>query len=121
VLGESARLSWPEVGHGMVPSLVISHLQHRTSRKQAWELLALGTPLAVRDALAIGLANRVVPDAEVDACALQLARTLADGKRGALRETKGLFMSLAHLPLPDALRAARAFAKERDAKPASTR
>jgi enoyl-CoA hydratase/carnithine racemase len=116
VLGEGARLGWPETVHGMVPGLMIGHLQRRTGRKQAFELLALGEPLPARAALELGLANRVVPDAEVLAVATGLASTLAARNRGAMRETKKLFISLASLPLPDALHAARAAARERQVR-----
>lgn len=117
VLAESARLSWPEVPHGMVPSLMLPHLQHRTTRKAAFELLTLGQPLDARAALALGLANRVVADNELLEAATQLARTLAALPRAALRDTKHLFASVAGLPLSDALRAARASARAREATP----
>lgn len=121
VMGESARLSWPEIVHGMVPSLMIGHLQRRTGRKQSFELLALGQPVSAREALALGLANRVVPDAEVMETSLQLARTLAGHNRAAMRETKQLFISHAALPLPAALRAGREAARARQARVAAAR
>jgi enoyl-CoA hydratase/carnithine racemase len=120
-MGEGARLSWPEVVHGMVPSLVMGHLQHRAGRKRAFELLALGEPVGAADAQRLGLANRVVADHEVLETAAQIARTLAGRQRAALRETKQLFISHASLPLPDALRAARAAARERQARAAAIR
>jgi enoyl-CoA hydratase/carnithine racemase len=116
VMGEGARLSWPEIVHGMVPSLMIGHLQRRTGRKQAFELLALGDALGAREALALGLANRVVPDPEVMDAASQLARTLASRSRAALRETKQLFVRDAGTPLPQALRTAREAARARQAR-----
>lgn len=116
VMGDTARLSWPEVAHGMVPSLVMAHLQHRTARKHAFELLALGVPVAAHEAHASGLANRVVADAAVHDTALHLARTLAQQDRGTLRRTKGLFVSLSALSIADALRAARAAARRDQAR-----
>lgn len=107
VMGESSRLAWPEMAHGMVPTLVMAHLQRRVGRKLAFELLALGEPLPAQAALAMGLTNRVVPDAEVMDKAFEVARVLASRDRSAMRETKELFIRDAHLPLPEALRAAR--------------
>lgn len=113
VMGESARLSYPEIVHGMVPSLMVAHLQRRTGRKAAFELLAVGDAVGAAQALALGLANRVLPDAEVMPAAAALARALASRNRGAMRETKRLFIEHADAPLPDALRAAREAARQR--------
>ncbi|MGE4243458.1 enoyl-CoA hydratase/isomerase family protein [Ramlibacter sp.] len=121
VMAESAKLSWPEIIHGMVPSLMIGHLQHRTNRKTAFELLAFGDSVSADQALALGLASRVVPDADLMTVATQAARTLASRPRAAMRETKDLFIRHASLPLPDALRAARAAARERQARAAAPR
>jgi len=98
VLAESARLSWPEVPHGMVPSLMLPHLQHRSTRKAAFELLTLGQPVDARAALALGLANRVVADHELLEAATQLSRTHAALPRAALRDTKRLFASCRPAP-----------------------
>lgn len=121
VMGEGARLVYPEIVHGMVPSLMIGHLQRRTGRKQAFELLATGDPVPAHDARALGLASRVVPDADVLETATQLARTLASRDRAAMRETKQLFIAHAALPLPDALRAGREAARARRASVAAAR
>lgn len=107
VLGETARLAYPEVLHGMVPSLMISHLQRRTGRKQAFELLALGETLGAGQALAAGLVNRVVPDQEALATALAIAKALASRDRCTLRQTKRLLVDLAEMPLQQSLQAAR--------------
>lgn len=116
VIGEGARLSWPEIVHGMVPGLMIAHLQRRTGRKPAFELLALGEPVGARDALALGLVSRVVADAQVPEAARAIATTLAGRPRAAMRETKGLFIESASLPIPDALREARAASRARSAR-----
>ncbi|HYF19652.1 MAG TPA: enoyl-CoA hydratase/isomerase family protein [Ramlibacter sp.] len=113
VMGESARLAYPEIVHGMVPSLMIAHLQRRTGRKPAFELLALGEPVGAAQALALGLANRVVPDAEVLPTATALARTLASRARAAMRETKQLFIDHAAGTLADALQAGRDASRRR--------
>jgi enoyl-CoA hydratase/carnithine racemase len=120
LMGESASLSYPEVIHGMVPSLMIAHLQHRVGRKQAFELLAVGESLSAADAFAAGLANRVVPDPDLLSTAQALARALARRDRPAMRETKRLFVRYADLPLADALRAARADSRVRKVAPAAS-
>jgi len=113
VMGESARIAYPEIVHGMVPGLMIGHLQRRIGRKSGFELLAFGQPVFSGQAVALGLANRAVGDAEVLPVALELARTLASRNRAALRETKQLFIDHADGSLPDALKAAREASRAR--------
>ena len=57
---------------------------------RASELLLLGDELKSGDALRIGLANRVVPDAELADATTQLARRLAEGPALAYGVTKTL-------------------------------
>ncbi|QHE84764.1 enoyl-CoA hydratase/isomerase family protein [Hydrogenophaga sp. BPS33] len=118
VMGEGARLAYPEIVHGMVPSLVIGHLQKRIGRKQAFDLLATGDPVYAPQALALGLASRVLPDADVLEGARTLARSLASRDRRTMRETKELFVTTLPLSLPDALRAGREAGRMRQARAA---
>ncbi len=58
--------------------------------KRAMELALLGDRFTAADALAMGLANRVVPDAELDAATAALAARLAAGPAQTLARTKRL-------------------------------
>jgi 2-(1,2-epoxy-1,2-dihydrophenyl)acetyl-CoA isomerase len=58
--------------------------------KRAAEIALLGERFSAADALAAGLVNRVVPDAEVDAVVAEMAARLASGPAAALARTKGL-------------------------------
>ena len=60
--------------------------------------------LDAREALRIGLVERVVPAAEVLSAALGLARTLADKAPVALRYAKEAIVKGLALPLEDGLR-----------------
>lgn len=113
VMDAQTFLSWPETAHGMVPGGVIGHLQARCSRKQAFELLALGERLQANEALRIGLVNRVVAGSEVMATAAQLASVLATRSREVMRATKHVFVTTAGLPVREALRAGRDAARSR--------
>jgi enoyl-CoA hydratase/carnithine racemase len=55
---------------------------------RAREILFLGDRLSAAECLALGLANRVVPGAELEATACDLARRLASGPPIALRYMK---------------------------------
>ena len=59
-------------------------------QRRALGILLLGERFGAADALAMGLVNRVVPLAELDAAVDAVARALADGPREALTATKRL-------------------------------
>jgi 2-(1,2-epoxy-1,2-dihydrophenyl)acetyl-CoA isomerase len=79
--------------------------------RRAMEVALLAERFDARTAMSLGLVNRVVPDAELDAATTALAERLAQGSRLALRNTKRLLgQSLANT-LEDQLEAeARCFA-----------
>jgi enoyl-CoA hydratase/carnithine racemase len=72
---------------------------------RATEILMLGEPIDAKKAEAIGLANRVVPAAEVLPAARALAQKLAEGPAGALRTTKRLLEAEWTMSLRPALEA----------------
>ena len=59
-------------------------------QRRALEILLLGARFDAAQALSIGLVNRVVPGAELDAAVAGVAKTLADGPREAIAATKRL-------------------------------
>ena len=74
----------------------------------ATEILMLGERIDAQRCERIGLANRVVDDedaAAVDAAALSLAKTLADGPHFALRMTKVMLQNELDMSLPEAIEA----------------
>jgi enoyl-CoA hydratase/carnithine racemase len=58
-------------------------------------MLALGEPLSARDALTLGLANKVVPLADLDETARDFARRLSRQPIGAVVATKMLMREVA--------------------------
>jgi 2-(1,2-epoxy-1,2-dihydrophenyl)acetyl-CoA isomerase len=67
---------------GLVPDGGSSHLLVRTiGRPRAMELMLLGDRLPAKTALEWGLINRLVPDDQLDAAAMELAQRLAGGAR----------------------------------------
>jgi enoyl-CoA hydratase/carnithine racemase len=107
VMAESATLGYPEVRHGIVAAIVMANLTRQVGRKKAFELVSLGEPLSSRDALALGLVNRVVPDSELMSVSLDLGKRLAGMKKQSMQETKRLFHEVADLPLEEALKRGR--------------
>lgn len=107
VMGEGAKLGYPETRHGIVAAIVMANLSRQVGRKAAFELVALGEPIGAQRALALGLVNRVVPDADILREAVALAEKLAAVNRPAMATTKQLFHEVADLPLEEALKRGR--------------
>jgi enoyl-CoA hydratase/carnithine racemase len=94
VLAENALLSTPFISLALVPEAASSILMPlRIGYARAFELFALGEPVAANVALQWGLANRVVPLEKLDAEATALAQRLARQPLGSLVATKKLMRS----------------------------
>lgn len=129
VLADDAQLLTPFVNLALVPEAASSLLlPQRIGHVRAYEMFALGEPVSAADALAWGLANRVVARADLQASARQMAQRLATRPRGSLVATKRLMRDadavvarmdlesesfLARLKGPEAREAFRAFAEKR--------
>lgn len=99
VLGETARLSDPHVLFGRAPGPVTLLVwPQQTSRLVAAELLLTGREVGAQEALALGLANRVVPAGTARAAALEIAHSLAALPAYGVAQTKrALRLSMADL------------------------
>ena len=89
--GDNAVFSLPFVNLGICPEAASSLLlPQMAGYHRAAEALMLGEPFKAEAALAMGLVNRVVPAAEVNALAQAQARKLAAKPMSSLLETKRL-------------------------------
>jgi methylglutaconyl-CoA hydratase len=115
VAAEDARFLYSEVRIGFVAALVATFLPLRLRGADIRELLLFPRFLDARQALAIGLVNRVVPAADLAAVGETLAaEVLATGSSESIARTKRLLLDLLGRPLDDALeRAAAANAEAR--------
>jgi len=86
--GESAQFGYPEVQRGFVPALVMNMLRRAVGEKIAFDLAATGRLMTAREAERAGLVSRVWPDAEFEAGAQQLVRSIAGLSPTALALTK---------------------------------
>ncbi len=100
---EDARFAMPEVRVG-IPSVIEAALLPRlVGMGRARELVLTGAPIDATEALAIGLVERVVPAARLDAAVDDwLASILAAGPR-ALASQKKLLREWQELPLDEAI------------------
>ncbi|HEY0719459.1 MAG TPA: enoyl-CoA hydratase-related protein [Streptosporangiaceae bacterium] len=89
VLGESARVGQPEIMLGIIPGAGgTQRLPRLIGVARAKDLVYSGRFVDATEALAIGLADRVVPDAEVYPAARELAARYVGGAPLALRAAK---------------------------------
>ena len=105
IAGEGAQLGLTEVNLAIIPGGGgTQRLPRLVGRGKALEMILTGSRVDAREALRIGLVERVVPAAEVLSAALGLARTLAEKAPVALRYAKEAVVKGLALPLEDGLR-----------------
>jgi enoyl-CoA hydratase/carnithine racemase len=89
VLGERAKVGVPEIQLGVIPGAGgTQRLPRLVGPAKAKELIFTGRHVAADEALALGVADRVVPDADVYATAREMAAQFATGPAVALRAAK---------------------------------
>jgi enoyl-CoA hydratase/carnithine racemase len=94
-LADTARLMTPFVNLALVPEAASSWLlPARIGHVRAYAMFALGEPLDAATALACGLANAVVPAADLRARAWQAAEALTKRPAGSLGHTKALMREM---------------------------
>ena len=129
-LAQNAQLSTPFVNLGLVPEAASSLLlPARIGHVQAFEMFALGQAIDATKALALGIANAIVPADQLHARVIATAGALSTRPIGALQATKKLMRDARRLhsvmdqeievfaerlKSAEALAALKAFAKRRD-------
>jgi len=89
--GESAKFKLPFIDLALVPEFGSSYaIPARIGHLRAAELFLLGEPFGAARAAELGLVTRVVPDKQLFATAMEIARKLAAKPGGALRASKRL-------------------------------
>lgn len=89
VLGENAKVGQPEILLGVIPGAGgTQRLPRLIGPSRAKDLIFTGRHMPADEALAIGLADKVVPDAEVYQAAREMAAKYVAGPALALRAAK---------------------------------
>jgi len=102
VAAETARFATPGVNIGLFCSTPMVALTRNVGRKAAMEMLLTGDLIDALRAREIGLVNRVVPDADLAAATLALARQIAGKSPLTLAIGKQAFHGQAEMDLPAA-------------------
>jgi enoyl-CoA hydratase/carnithine racemase len=94
-VAETSKLSAPFVNLGLVPEAASSLLlPSRIGHVRAFAIFALGESISGHEAVALGLANKVLPQDEVLKVARANAKTLAQKPIGSLISTKRLMRNV---------------------------
>src|SRR5262245_16957705 len=89
---ESATFGYPEIDVGVLPAIHFAHLPRLIGRHRAFELLFTGRAFSSREAYELGIVNQVVPDEELDAAAMSLAKVFAAKSEAVVRLGRAAFM-----------------------------
>ena len=103
VAAESASFATPGVQIGLfctTPGVALARSVATT--KKAMEMLLTGEPISSREALEIGLVNRVTPDAELEEQVMDLARQISSASSQTLAVGKPAFYQQIELDRPAA-------------------
>src|SRR5262249_3024622 len=88
IASEQATFGTPEINVGVFPFMIMALIYRNVPRKKVNELLLLGERQSAHDAVALGIANKVVPDAEFDDAVAAWAGKLAAKSPVILRRGK---------------------------------
>jgi enoyl-CoA hydratase/carnithine racemase len=108
VASEEARFATPGVRIGLFCTTPMVEVARAVGRKHALELLLTGDPIDAGTASDWGLVNRVVPAAELDRAAAELAARVAEASRLTLAMGKRAFYEIMEADAERAYEAASA-------------
>jgi enoyl-CoA hydratase/carnithine racemase len=98
VAADTARLGFPEVPHGIAPTVVASYFVHRLPRTALLDLLLTGREVDATEAQRLGLVSRVVAEDALDAEVAAVTEALAAHDPAVVREIKSFIGTAATLP-----------------------
>ncbi len=91
---EDAELGYPEVHLGFVPALVMTILRRKVSEGRAFELATLGERFSAGEALAWGIATRVLPAKDFESAVVDYVTALASRPPSSVVLSKRLLYDL---------------------------
>jgi methylglutaconyl-CoA hydratase len=94
IAAERTRFGYPEVRRGLVASLVMTFVRRQLRERDLREVLLASELFDAERAREIGLINRVVPAADLEAAVQQLSASILQGAPGALTSSKHLLEQL---------------------------
>lgn len=100
---EDATFGTPEIDRGIFPMMIMANIFRSVPRRRGLELILTGERISAEQAAAMGLINRAVPAAELDAEVEALATKLASKAPQAMRLGLEAFYAQSDMDYADAL------------------
>ena len=100
---EEATFGTPEINVGAFPFMIMALIYRNVPRKKTNEMLLLGERLSAREALAVGMVNRVLPAEEFEAAVGEWAGELASKSPVIMRLGKDAMFRSQDMAFADAL------------------
>ena len=105
IAGESARFGQPEVKIGIIPGGgATQRLVRAVGKFKAMKICLTGELIDARDAYAMGLVSEIVPDADVEKRAVEMAQQIAALPPLAVQQIKEVILGGEDAPLDAALK-----------------
>lgn len=108
IASETATFGQPEIKVGVFPPVAAVHYPGRIGLARTLQLLLTGETIGAKEAELIGLVDRVVPAAQLDAAVEETLAKLRDKSRVVLALTRRAVFEAAGQPFEAALRAVEA-------------
>ena len=106
VADENAKFGQPEIKVGVFPPIAAIVFPYLVGKRKALELILTGETVEAREALSLGLINRVVPPEKLEESTLQLASKMTANSGPVLQMTKKAMISAEGRRFEDALKTA---------------
>jgi enoyl-CoA hydratase len=107
IAGERAQFQVPEYAHNIMPTMVMSSLVDRVSRKALSYLVYSTTMVPAERALSFGLVSEIVPEAQLDETVDKICRGILKAPRSATEAVKEYVRSAPDMAVPGAVDYAR--------------
>ncbi len=105
IASETATFGQPEIKVGVFPPIAAIHYPNRVGLARTLQLLLTGEVIGAKEAERIGLADRVVPAAQLATAVEEVLVKLSDKSRAVLALTRRAVLNAAGQPFEAALRA----------------
>lgn len=103
IAADDIYVSTPELKVGLFPMMIMALIARNVGRKHALELLMTADRFPAEEVYRMGLVNRVVPRAELDAATAALAKNLASFSPLVMQLGRDAFYAMEEMPLDGAL------------------
>jgi len=103
IAADHGKFGLPEVKVGVFPMQVLAVLRHLVPHRRLVELCLTGELVSAQEALALGLVNRVVPAAELDAAVQAMVDKLLAAAPSAIRRGKYAMAAIEAMSFDEAI------------------